>query len=198
MSRATIMKQTWIRVAAAVMVALAAWGCTSELSDSASPVELVVTNTQNLNKIDLAGDPTGSSRCQETIATVAMQVIPKNLTASGPFVDVRISRYRVSYVRTDGGTLVPAPFVRSIDNILIAGAGAASLSGFQAFEPDAFNQAPFAALFPNNGGRDPQTGRTTIKMELILEIFGQTLAGDAVYDATRVPLDFCFNCGGCA
>lgn len=197
MNRLKIMKQTWIYVAAAV-VALAAWGCSSELSDSAAPVELVVTNSQNLNVIDLAGDPTGSTRCQETIATVNMQVIPKNSTAVGPFVDVRVTRYRVSYVRTDGGTLVPAPFVRSIDSLLTTGGGAQSLSNFLAFETDAVNQAPFAALLPNNGGRDPQTGRSTIKMDLVLEIFGQTLAGDAVYDATRVPLDFCFNCGGCS
>lgn len=198
MSRNQTMKQTLIRTAAAALVALAGWSCSSELSDSAAPVELIVTNAQNLNKIDLAGDVAGSSRCQESIATVNMQVLPKSGLASGTFVDVRVSRYRVSYVRTDGGSLVPAPFVRSIDSLLTAGGGAQSLSNFLAFEPNSLLQAPFAALRPNNGGRDPQTGRDTVKMELILEIFGQTLAGDNVYDATRVPLDFCYGCGGCS
>jgi hypothetical protein len=200
MNRVDIMKKTWIRAAAAAVLALAVFGCSSELSDSAAPVELVVTNVQNLNQIDLAGDPTGSTRCQETIATVNMQVIAKNPAAVGPFVDVRVTRYRVTYVRTDGGTAVPASFTRSVDAVLTTGGGAQSLSGFLAFESGALSQAPFAALFPNNGGRDPQTGRSTITMDVILEIFGQTLAGDAVYDSTRVPLDFCFNCNprGCA
>jgi hypothetical protein len=34
-------------------------------------------------------------------------------------------------------------------------------------------------------------------MDVIVEIFGETLGGDAVYDATRFPLDFCYSCGGC-
>jgi hypothetical protein len=194
MSTVKHMKKTWITLAAAVVVALASWSCSSELADSAAPVELVVTNAQNLSRIDLAG----GTRCDENIATVSMQAIAKNGNVTGSFVDVRVTRYRVSYVRTDGGTQVPAPFVRSIDNLLTTGGGAQGLTNFLAFEPQATSQAPFAALQPNNGGRDPQTGRSTIKMEIILEIFGRTLAGDDVYDATRVPVDFCYNCQGCA
>src|SRR6185436_3990232 len=109
----------------------------------------------------------------------------------------RISRYRVSYVRTDGGSLVPSPFVKSLDALLTVGGGATS-SPFIVFEADALNAAPFAALFPNNGGRDPQTGRSNIKMEVITEVFGRTLAGDNVYDATRQPVTFCYACGGCS
>lgn len=194
MSTVNDMKKKWISVAAAAIVAVTGWSCSSELSDSASPVELVVTNSQNLNRIDLAG----GDRCTENIATVSMLAIAKNSTVSGDFTQVRVSRYRVSYVRTDGGTQVPAPFVRSIDSLLTVGGGAQSLSNFLAFEQSALDQAPFAALLPNNGGRDPLTGRSTIRMDVILEIFGQTLAGDNVYDATRVPLDFCFQCNGCA
>lgn len=198
MSTVKDMKKKWISIAAAAVLAAAGWSCSSELSDSGSPVELVVTNTQNLNRIDLAGNTTGSTRCDETIATVNMQALAKNSTVAGDFTQVRVTRYRVSYVRTDGGTQVPAPFTRSIDSLLTVGGGVQSLSNFLAFEQSALNQAPFAALLPTNGGRDPQTGRSTIRMDLILEIFGQTLAGDNVYDATRVPLDFCFQCQGCA
>lgn len=192
------MKKKWISVAAAAVLAVSGWSCSSELSDSASPVELVVTNSQNLNRIDLAGNAPGSTRCDETIATVSMQAIPKNPSVGGAFSDVRIRSYRVSYIRTDNGTQVPAPFVRSIDSLLTVGGGATSLSNFLAFEQSALNQAPFAALLPTNGGRDPQTGQSTIRMDVILEIFGQTLSGENVYDFTRVPLDFCFQCNGCA
>jgi hypothetical protein len=194
MSTVNDMKKKWISVAAAAIVAVTGWSCSSELSDSASPVELVVTSTDNLSTIDLAG----GTRCDENFGTINLLAIAKNGTVSGDFTQVRVTRYRVSYVRTDGGTAVPAPFVRSLDTLLTVGGGATSNTTFLVFEQEALFQAPFAALLPNNGGRDPQTGRATIRMDVITEVFGQTLAGDNVYDATRSPVTFCFNCGGCS
>jgi hypothetical protein len=65
-------------------------------------------------------------------------------------------------------------------------------------EADALTQAPFAALRPQNGNRDPETGRPVVKLEVVLEVFGDTLAGDNVSDSTAFPLEFCYACGGCA
>jgi len=185
---------TKILIAAAVAVA-GITGCSNDLNRSSSPVELVATNSQNLSRIDL----NGGNRCNETIATVNLQAFLKNATqvSDQTFNQVRITRYQVSYVRTDGGKIVPATFVRSIDNLLTPGGAPASLSNFQAFEVDAVLHAPFQALLPNNGGRDPETGRPVVSMDAILTIFGETLAGERVSATTRVPLDFCFNCSGC-
>lgn len=169
--------------------------CGNELADDSSPVSLVVTNTQNLRIVDIA--PNTDDDCDQDVGTINLQVIPKNSSASGNLLQVRVSRYRVSYVRTDGGTQVPNPFVRSVDSLIAVGSSG-SISGFTILEADALNQAPFAALQPQNGGRDPQTGRPIIKMEVIVEVFGETLGGDNVYDATRIPLDFCYDCGGCS
>lgn len=174
--------------------AVAGFGCSGELTDSAAPVALVVTNTQDISQIDLA--PNDDPDCQKNIGTINMQVIAKNPSATGPLVQVRVHRYRVSYRRTDGGTLVPAPFVRSMDALI--GVGQTSgISNFLILEADAISQAPFAALLPHNGGRDPETGRPVVKMDVIVEVFGETLGGDNVYDATAFPLDFCYACGGC-
>jgi hypothetical protein len=109
---------------------------------------------------------------------------------------VKIDRYRISYVRADGGHLVPAPFVRSISTVIDVG-GSSDATTFQVFDPNALNQAPFAALLPQNGARDPETGRAIITMDVILEVFGTTLAGERVSGNTRMTLDFCFSCGGC-
>ena len=182
---------------AVLALSAAMFGCSGELSDNAAPVELVVTNSQNLQLIELnpviaADDPD----CDQDIGSVNMQVIPKRSDVSGNAASVRVTRYRVSYQRTDGGRLVPASFVRSVD-VLIGVGSEGSLGSFLVVEPDALNQAPFAALLPQNGGRDPDTGRSIIKMEVILEVFGETLGGDNVSDATRFPLDFCYGCGGC-
>ena len=191
--------QKMIGTGAMVLLAAAMLTC-SELNKQAAPVAVIVTNTQILHKIDLAG----GTGCDQNIATVLMQAVllqnpnSGNLPTDTRFDDVRIDRYRVSYVRTDGGNLVPSPFVRSISALLQLGAGNQNLTSFLAFEPSSLNQAPFAALLPQNGGRDPETGRTTITMDLILEVFGQTLAGESVSGSTRMTLDFCVSCGGCS
>lgn len=182
-------------LAALALAALAAASCSNELTNSAAPVELVVTNTQKLHRLDIAAGSDAS--CASNIGTINMQVIPKNSTAKGPFVQVRVTRYRVSYRRTDGGTLVPAPFVRTMDTLLSVGSVVQG-SNFTVFEGGSVNQAPFAALQPQNGGIDPETGSHFVKMDVIVEVFGETLAGDNVYDATAFPLEFCYACGGCA
>lgn len=191
-SENTIMKRR-IVILIATLVAASMLSCSGgELSESGAPVLFVVTNTQTISRIDLFDD-TG---CSGTIGTINMQVLPKNSTVEGSFVSVRVTRYRVSYQRTDGGTSVPRSFVRSVDTLIGLGETGA-LSSFTILEGDALNQAPFVSLLPNNGGRDPQTGRPVVKMDVIVEIFGETLGGDNVYDVTRFPLDFCYDCQGC-
>jgi hypothetical protein len=187
-----IMKTMGIVVLALMAVAIS--GCSKELTSGSSPVLLVVTNTQNLNKIDLA--PNNDPDCGQNVGTISMQLLPRSSNVTGPFVQARITRYRVSYRRTDGGTLIPAPFVRSMD-LLIGLNQTSGLNQFLIMEAAALSQAPFAALLPQNGGRDPETGMPVVKMDVIVELFGETLGGDRVYDATAFPLDFCYNCGGC-
>ena len=190
------------RTAAAVLLMLAAGAC-NDINRQEAPVALVVTNTQNLSRLDLAGDVTGSTKCQETIATVHMTSVLLENPTTNPNVTqadlntIKVDRYRVSYVRVDGGHLVPAPFVRSISTTVGVGSTAEG-TNFVAFEPNAVFNAPFAALLPQNGGRDPETGRSVITMDAVLEVFGTTLAGERVAGNTRMTIDFCFSCGGCA
>lgn len=189
--------KTLTMIAVMALAAMLTASCGSELNDNAAPVELVVTHTQNLTRIEL--DPLiaqDDEDCQEEIGTVTMNVFPKNGEVTGNFVQVRVNRYRVSYRRTDGGTLVPEPFVRSMDTLI--GPGQPVGSNFTVLEADAFSQAPFAALRPQNGGRDPETGRPVVQLEVTLQVFGETLAGDNVSDSTSFPLEFCYGCGGCS
>jgi hypothetical protein len=189
-----IMKNRLILIAAAV-AALGATSCSSELTNNAAPVELIVTNTQILSHLDI--DPlTTDADCNQQVGTINMQVLPKGGGTGGTFTQVRVRRYQVSYRRTDGGTVVPPSFVRSLDTLI--GVNQTISSNFTVIEADALTQAPFAALRPQNGGRDPETGRTVVKLEVVLQVFGETLAGDNVSDTTAFPLEFCFACGGCA
>lgn len=188
--------RTTFNVAVLALVA-SVFGCSGELTDNAAPVELVVTNTQNLQILEL--NPTiaaADEDCDDPIGTINLRVLPKRTDVSTVASQVRVTRYRVSYQRTDGGRTVPASFVRSMDT-LIAVDDDAEVEEFLVIEPDAIVQAPFVSLLPQNGGRDPDTGRPIVKLEVIMEFFGETLGGSNVYDATRFPLDFCYGCGGC-
>ena len=180
-------------------VAAFAFSCTSnEITKSAAPVELVASNTQQINTIDLAGDPPGDTEedCKKDIGFISLEARLKNPNeTSQQFNDVKVSRYRVSYVRSDGGTLVPPPFVRSIDVLLAPGQGASQLQSFNIFAPDVLTQAPFAGLLRT--GRDVETNRPFVRMDVILDFFGETLAGSNVAGRTRFSLDFCVSCGGC-
>lgn len=185
----------FLRAALAVALAAASFSCNNEFTRSASPVELIVTNSQTIHRIDLGNN----AGCNVNVGVILVEARLKAPSgADQRFNDVRVTRYRVSYVRTDGGTLVPAPFVRSIDLLITANGAASSLGSFLILQSDAIGQAPFAALRPANGGRDPETGRATVTMDVVVEIFGETLAGANVTGRTRFPLDFCFNCNGCA
>ncbi len=193
-----------VRVAAAVLMMVAAGSC-NDINRQNSPVSLVVSNSQILHRLDLAGDPVGSTNCQKNVSTITMQaVLVQNRNSSLPanpqvspadLNSIRVDRYRVSYVRLDGGHLVPAPFVRSISVFIAAGAQAPPTL-FILLDPNAINQAPFAAL--QTSGRDPETLKPIITMDVILEVFGETLAGERVSGNTHMTLDFCFSCGGCA
>ncbi len=188
-----------IGVALMVVMALTAFSCSNEFNRSSSPVVLIVTNTQAIQQIDLNGNgSSGNTNCNKDIGSISIQERLKVLTSNVDqrFQDVRITSYRVSYRRIDGGTAVPAPFVRPID-ILVSVGTPASLTKFIVLQGDALGQAPFASLLPQNGGRDPQTGRAIVSMQVTVELFGQTLAGSNVNGTTFFPLDFCFNCGGC-
>lgn len=186
--------------AAAVALMGAAMLSCNSIAKESSPVQLIVSGTQNINQVDLQANAPG---CGQPIGTVEMRVqLLQNQAdplhpVNNSFNDVRITRYQVSYQRTDGGKLVPQPFVRSTAQLLTAGTSANALSDFQAFETNAFNLAPFVALLPINGGHDPETGLPYVKMDLILDVFGETLAGERVSGEARFPLNFCYNCGGC-
>ena len=193
--------RNWAGVALILVVAATAFSCGNEFTRSSAPVELVVTNTQDIQQIDLNGNgSSGNTNCDKDVGAISVQARLKNpnTNTDQQFNDVRITRYRVSYRRIDGGPAVPSPFVRPIDLLVPATGGATSLGKFLILTGDAVLQAPFASLFPNNGGRDPQTGRPFVQMEVTVELFGETLAGANVSGATRFPLDFCFNCGGCS
>jgi len=106
-------------VATSALLMLVAGSC-NDINKQSAPVSLVVSETQNLQLIDLAGDPPGSTNCKKDVSTVHLTNVSIQPPLSNPNPNVsgadlnqiKIDRYQVSYQRVDGGHLVPAPFVR--------------------------------------------------------------------------------------
>ena len=181
----------------ALLAGLAFFSCDSEINRQEAPVLLIASVTDIVNVIDLADpdcpDPTVeleiSSRVKDT-------TLPGGGLVDTRFLDVILRTRRSTYVRTDGGTLAPRPFLENTD-VLIPVNGTADLPPSLIFAPGAITEAPFAALFPDAGGRDPETGRSFVTLEVIEEYFGETLSGEKVSTSVRYPLTICIDCGGC-
>jgi len=181
---------------ALIGLALAVVGCNNDISRSSTPVELLMhTVSQPIAKFDFAAAT--STACQQNVSNVVIENRVKNpATTNTTFLDVHLTRYRVTWTRTDGGKQVPAPVDSSMDLLVTAG-GTVDTAVFHLGQFNIFDQAPFAALLPQNGGKDPDTGSTHIKFNVTTTVFGQTLAGDNVSASSTIPLEVCFNCGDC-
>lgn len=180
----------------AAVMAAGTLSCSNELNRDSSPVVLIVSTTsQPIQRYDLAGG-TGCA-AGNPIVLLNLESRVKSTTADLRFLDVRIRRYTVTYQRTDGGRQVPAPYDRALDLLLVAGASTSDFVFHITDFGQIFNQAPFVSLLPQNGGRDPETGRDVVKMNITLTVFGETLSGENVSGSTTFPLDVCYNCGGC-
>jgi len=185
------MNQTMRRITTVLLGAVMLLGLTScnDVNKTKAVVEMLATFDSTILVGDLA-DPDCGPLGTLTLTTVVKQPEPVRVD----LLAVRLSTMRITYSRNDGGTVVPPSFVQSVSGLIDAG-GSGNVSGFLVFQPSAFTEAPFAALLPSNGGRDPETGNSTVGLEITIEVFGETLSGDKVSASTRFPLTVCVGCG---
>jgi hypothetical protein len=159
---------------ALVLAALALPGCsTNSQGDDASPVYLSVdfanVDAKNVND----GTPL-------TIPVTTLRNVLKNPGGgSSSFLDVRLDDYVVEWRRSDGGKVVPASETFAGD-VLIPAGGSAGLTTFPFMTASTLHRAPLDALFPFNGGFDPETGKTEIVLVGIATFRGHTLSGQPV------------------
>ena len=178
---------------AAGLIAFGLSAC-SDLDRREERASLIVTITPSVSAVDV-GSGAGSSQTFGTVNVRAPFLSEdSHMPMDNTFRDVLLRSYRVTYARTDGGREVPRSFVKSISGRLSTGA-AASLSEFQAFQPGALERAPFTNLLPRNGGRDRETGKPFVEMEVVIEVVGETLSGEQVSGMARSPLTFSLGGG---
>jgi hypothetical protein len=121
------------------------------------------------------------------IEQIEIQNIPKNPNApSSDLENVEMRSYEVVYTRTDAGTRVPTPFVRSIFGVAPVD-GIVEYDGLPIMGSEQFDNLPLTDLLFVNGGFDTETGNQFIILKFRIRFFGRTLTGDSVATA---PIEF--------
>src|SRR5438270_11254771 len=73
------LNRNWMRVALITVAAAAALSCSNEFTRSSSPVSLIVTNSQQIQQIDLNGNGTsGNTNCDQDVGTISVEARLKN------------------------------------------------------------------------------------------------------------------------
>jgi hypothetical protein len=136
------------------------------------------------------GDVFMSTSGDVSLATVTFTSHSKSPTGTlSQQQDVILSEWVVTCSRTDGGT-VASPQWRLIRTIYVPADGSVNAEGFPIFPFNNFSQAPLLQLFPENGGYDKETGNSNIRQRLHIEVFGKTVAGQAVSVGFDVNVNF--------
>lgn len=193
----TKFKRIIIHSSIALLAGVTFFSCDEDINQQIAPVLLVANITEVLSQWDIADADCGNIALYELRAQVKDTTLPGGGLVDTRFLDVLIRTRRTTYVRTDGGTVAPRTFIENLDILVPATGAAANLPTTSAFSPAALSEAPFVALRPEAGGRDPETGQRFVRLEVIVEFFGETLSGQRVATSVRFPLTICMNCGGC-
>lgn len=175
-----------------LLLAIIVGGCSSDIATDDLPILLSVEAIPLREQIDI------SASQNQGFVDLLVRTIYKspNVSTDTRFLTVLLSRYRVTYTRSDGGRTVPQGFVSALPaTTIFVGTPGTVINNVQILNPNAFTQAPFAALLAQNGGVDPDTGQRFVKVTALIEVFGETLAGDDVTASVQIPYTFCNGCG---
>ena len=196
-------------LAGAVLLAAAASGCGEFVRESRSPSQLVIVSLQGASgaapqemgstvSSDVVTLRTTPAPCSETSpcpivfgdgGQVTMRLQLRDLGASGVAVtpsslnEVTVSRYRVTYTRTDGrntpGVDVPYPFDSAV-TFTVPAEGSVT-HGFDLVRNNAKREAPLAALQTNVG---------LLSTIADVTFYGRDQAGNDVSVSGRIGVTF--------
>jgi hypothetical protein len=173
------MKKKTLTTLALVGILAIASGCTNPQGESESPVFITVDLEEQPGFVNVAAP------AAVQVDTIILSSELKDPRAADPqgMADAQINSYRVTYTRTDGGTLVP-PAQTFGCGIVVPSGGDATLNNFPIVYESMIQQSPFDQLLPFNGGIDRQTGRDEIDLAFNLTFYGTTVSGKRVQSQT--------------
>ena len=176
--------------ALSVLLVVTATGCggSSALDNTESVVFLTVEILEfdpEVNVCLVTGDL--------TVARMMITSAPKDPDAQlTPNQDVTLTRWEITPVRIDGGT-VTSPAWAVDSSVYVSAGGTSQLDNYRVYPAEYLDDPPFNYLFPENGGVDAETGQPVIREDMTVILYGRTVSGKAV--ATEpVTLNFRFTC----
>jgi len=122
--------------------------------------------------------------------TISSHAKSPSVTLS-PQQDVILDQWGITCTRSDGGT-VASPQWQTFYTVYVPAGGSANVQNARVFPEEYFTQAPLYQLFPQNGGFDTETGQTSIRQKLHVEVFGKTVAGQKISVAFDLNYKFAY------
>lgn len=173
-----------------LVVLLGSAGCESRTDKSEGGVILSVSDFDGLPAAASVNLLAGGLL---QIEQIEIQNIPKNPNAgTSSLMNVEMRSYEVTFSRTDAGTRVPAPFVRSLFGVAPVN-GNVQYDNLPVMGAEQFDNPPLSDLLFINGGFDSETGNQVIILKFQIRFFGRTLTGQEVstspirFDVEFVP-----------
>lgn len=173
-----------------LIAALALSGCSEDAGDvDSGGVSLVISDFDELPSI--VGMEQAAQVGLVTIGEITLDSIIQNPDlGSSDLQTIRLSRYEVSFTRADGGTEVPTPLVEGLISTVPVG-GETTFENLPLLRSEQLLNPPLSDLLFVNGGIDEETGESTIRLNLRLRFFGETLGGrNIVSQAQMFTVEF--------
>lgn len=180
-------------LAACVLSLILLPACNSTYDDTASPVFLTVVSVEPSSEPfgDVYDSALGSFMPDTVELTLAAHFANQNSPpTSSPYTTVQVTHYRVTFERTDDGVDVPAGFQQGLTVSVDAGGSQVTVDDVTIVRADQKLQEPLYWLTPFSYGFEPSTGYTTIACNCIIDIYGQTLAGESVTARATIGINF--------
>lgn len=126
----------------------------------------------------------GAGSLVTTDSLVINSVIANPLGVSSELMDVELESIEVIFERVDGGTRLPPPYVVKTLATIPAG-GSFTILNQELMSFEQLETQPLSDLLFENGGFDKETGRTYIRLNLYIRVFGRTLGNRRVESVSR-------------
>jgi hypothetical protein len=187
-----MMMNRTLQIAFTLALALAVGSCggSSSLDNTEASVFLTVDITEYNPDVDVCAQIGDLAISQMEITSTTKD--PEGTVSAQQ--DVNLRRWVIRPYRTDGGSTASPEW--SYDQLVfVAAGGSADLENYRVYPFEYLSEVPLAYLLPENGGFDPETGRTNIRQSFELTIYGETVSGKQV-STVPVPIAFNFFCNG--
>jgi len=151
-------------------------GCSEDAGDvDSGGVSLVISDFNGLPTV--VGMEQAAAIDLVTIDSLTLTSLVQNPSlGTSDLQTIRLSSYEVVFTRADSGTTVPTPLVEGLIGTVPVG-GNTVLNNLPILRSEQIENPPLSDLLFVNGGFDRETGGNTIKLNLRLRFFGETVGG---------------------